>query len=190
MVFDGVVLSILVGFIRKGSLKGLAYLELKGALIFPIILVIQVLVYLFQDKLPILGAASSYIFMAVYIVGLYFLWLNRNLHGFLLIFTGVFLNFLVMAVNGGRMPVSLEAAEILDPIYIEVLKNGIYGKHALLTESTRVAFLGDVIPVTLPFRNGQVISIGDVLMNIGVFLFIQETMVNHEKRATDEVKLS
>ncbi|MDQ0253138.1 hypothetical protein J2S74_000510 [Evansella vedderi] len=190
MVFDGIILSILVGFIRRGNLLGFAELKLRGALIFPLILFVQVFIFLFQDRWSPLEAVSIYIFMAVYIVGLYFLWLNRNLHGFLLIFAGVFLNFLVMAVNGGRMPVSLEAAQILDPMYIEVLKNGVYAKHTALTETTRLAFLGDVIPLNIPFRNNQVISIGDVFMNIGIFLFIQHLMLSHKKDIFKEAKAS
>lgn len=190
MVFDGIILAILVGFLRKGSLKGLAYVKLKGALIFPVILLIQILVYTFQNDYSILGSLSGYIFMIVYIVGLYFLWINRNLEGFLLIFAGVFLNFIVMALNGGRMPVSLEAAQILDPMYAEMLKSGLYAKHTALVESTRFGFLGDVIPLTIPFRNEQVISIGDAFMNIGVFLFIQKMMLKHENVTFEEGKVS
>lgn len=190
MVIDGIILSIIVGFIRKGNLYGLAELSLKGALIFPAILLIQVFIYIFQERSALVMTVSVYVIMVVYVVGLYFLWLNRNLHGFMLIFVGVFLNFLVMAVNGGRMPVSLEAAEILDPMYVEVLVNGVYAKHTALTESTRLAFLGDVIPINIPFRMAQVVSIGDVIMNIGIFLFIQHLMLSHKKYKKKELKVS
>jgi hypothetical protein len=98
----------------------------------------------------------------------------------MLIFIGVLLNFIVMAANGGRMPVSPEAASILDPFFIEALKNGLYGKHTLITESTRLALLGDIIPLSAPYPKEQVISLGDVVMNIGVFFFIQKLMVKQK----------
>lgn len=181
MVVDGVILSILVGFLRRGKLQGLAELRLRGALIFPIILGVQIFIYIFQNSQSFVASVSGYVFILVYIVGLYFLWLNRHLKGFQLIFYGVLLNFIVMALNGGRMPVSLEAAQVLDPMYAEALKSGLYAKHTALVETTRLGFLGDVIPLTSPYPKQQVISIGDVVMNVGVFLFIQHLMLSHKK---------
>lgn len=182
MVFDGVLISLIVGFLRKGSLRGIADLKLKAGLVFPFLLFVQLGIYGFQSKFEFLLYISGFLFIVIYLFGMYFLWLNRHHHGFLLILAGVFLNFLVMALNGGRMPVSVEAAMILDPYYIEVLKNGVYAKHTLLTESTRLAFLGDVIPLTNPYPISRVISIGDVFMSIGVFFFIQHLMLNHRQQ--------
>ncbi|WNF39101.1 DUF5317 domain-containing protein [Bacillaceae bacterium IKA-2] len=181
MVFDGVLISLIVGFLRKGSLHGIADLKLKAGLVFPLLLIIQIAIYGFQNKYQFILNISGFLFIVIYILGMYFLWLNRHHYGFLLILAGVFLNFLVMALNGGRMPVSEEAAMILDPYYIEVLKNGVYAKHTLLTEFTKLAFLGDVIPITSPYPKIRVISIGDVFMSIGVFFFIQNLMLNHKQ---------
>ena len=181
MVFDGVLISLIVGFLRKGNLRGIAEVKLKAGLVFPILLVFQLSLYVLQMKFEFLMSISGYLFIIVYLIGLYFLWLNRHHHGFLLIFAGVFLNFIVMALNGGRMPVSMEASMVLDPQYIELLKNGVYAKHTLLTESTKLAFLGDVIPITNPYPKSQVVSIGDIFMNIGVFFFIQDLMLNYKR---------
>lgn len=190
MVFDGILISIIIGFLRKGSLRGIAELNVRGGLIFPILLIIQLSIYLFQGKYEFLIMISGYLFILIYLFGMYFLWLNRQQYGFLLILAGVFLNFLVMALNGGRMPVSMEAAMILDPHYIDVLKTSVYGKHTLLTESTKLAFLGDIIPITNPYPKTQVISIGDVFMNIGVFFFIQHLMLSHKRININSPKLS
>lgn len=181
MIFDGVLISLIVGFLRRGSLRGIADLKLKAGLVFPFLLIIQLGIYGFQSKFEFLLYISGFLFIVIYILGMYFLWLNRHHYGFPLILAGVFLNFLVMALNGGRMPVSVDAAMILDPNYIEILKNGIYAKHTLLTESTRLAFLGDVIPLTSPYPKSRVISIGDVFMSIGVFIFIQQLMLDHKQ---------
>ncbi|MBB6451849.1 vacuolar-type H+-ATPase subunit I/STV1 [Salirhabdus euzebyi] len=181
MVFDGIVFSLLVGFIRRGTLKGIVDLHLKFGWIFPILLLVQFIIYAYQEKSPFLGAISGYLFILIYILGLVFLYLNRSQKGLWLIFIGVFLNFIVMALNGGRMPVSLEASAILDPMYAEALVNGLYAKHAALTESTIFGFLGDVIPITDPYPRDQVISIGDIIMNVGIFIFIQQLMLKHRR---------
>jgi len=182
MVFDGILLSLIVGFLRRGTLRGLADLNLKYGWVFPILLGIQILVFSLQGKLVLLEQISGFLFILIYVLGLFFLWVNRENKGFVLLFVGVFLNFIVMALNGGRMPVSYEAAAFaLDPYYTDILLNGIYGKHEMLTEATKLGFLGDIIPITSPYPKSQVISIGDVIMNIGVFIFIQHLMLKHKR---------
>ena len=182
LVFDGIILSFIVGLFRKGNLSGLSNLKLKWGWVFPLLLLLQIGIYFLQNKFEVVGNFSGYIFILVYILGLLFLYLNRNFPGFIVIFIGVFLNFLVMAINGGRMPVGLEAAAVLDPSYIDALKQGLYGKHMLLNETTKLGFLGDIIPLSPPYPRTQVISIGDVIMNIGIFLFVQHLMVGHLKK--------
>ena len=179
MVFDGIIISLIVGFFRKGNLKSLPHLRFTYGWIFPLLLGIEIIVFVFQNKIKILGQASGYIYIAVYILGLIFLLVNRKNPGFILICLGVLLNFLPIVLNGGRMPVSLKAASVLDPGYIDALKNGLYAKHAILTNSTRLGFLGDIIPLTKPYPKTQIISIGDIVMNLGIFFYIQYLMLRH-----------
>lgn len=183
MVFDGIILSIIVGFFRKGTLRPLASLKLKWGWMFPLLLLIEMFVFIFQNDSKLLGQASAAIYMVVYVLGLVFLFLNRKNEGFLLIFVGVFLNFLVMIINGGRMPVSGEAATVLNPEYVQALKDGLYAKHELMAQTTNLKFLGDIIPLSKPYPRTQIISIGDVIMNIGIFLFIQYLMVRLPKES-------
>jgi hypothetical protein len=184
MVYDGILLSLLIGYFRGGSLKGLASMRLKGGWLFPILLVIEICVFLLQNKFSVISFLSNYIFLAVYIIGLIFLGINRHNQGFLLIFIGVLLNFIVMALNGGRMPVSVEAAQFLGREYIELLQTGLYAKHTAINESTLLPFLGDIIPLSEPYPRDQVISIGDVVMNVGAFIFIQHLMLNYKNEDT------
>lgn len=182
MVYDGIILSIIVGLLRRGNFKGIADLKLRFGWVFPILLAVQIVVFSLQSKVEWIGASSNVIFLLVYVAGLGFLWMNRDQVGFTTIFIGVLLNFLVMAVNGGRMPVSPEAATVIDPMYTEMLRSGLYGKHQLLTDSTLLGFLGDIIPLSNPYPRTQVISIGDVVMNIGMFFFIQHFMLSGRKK--------
>jgi hypothetical protein len=179
MVFDGIIISLIVGLFRKGNLRSLPYLTFKYGWIFPVLLAIEIFVFVFQNKIKIFGLASGYIYIAVYVLGLLFLFLNRRNPGFPLIFLGVLLNFLPIVLNGGRMPVSPKAASVLDPSYFDTLKNELYAKHTVLTSSSKLGFLGDIIPLTKPYPKTQIISIGDIVMNIGAFLFIQYLMLRH-----------
>ncbi|WP_261130818.1 DUF5317 domain-containing protein [Bacillus sp. Marseille-Q3570] len=178
MVYDGILAAILIGLLRKGNFKGFSHLKIKYGWVFPVLLIVQWFIFLLQNKYDFLGSMSPYVFILIYIVGLTLLWVNRHQgFGVWLILIGVFLNFIVMAANDGRMPVSLEAAKTLDPAYGEALQEGYYGKHTALTEETLLGFLGDVIALPKFYPREQVISIGDIIMNIGIFLFIQTLMV-------------
>ncbi|MEH7081264.1 DUF5317 domain-containing protein [Neobacillus drentensis] len=179
MVFDGILFSLIVGFLRKGNLRALAQLKLKWGWIFPLLLVVELAVFMLQNDIKSLGQISGSIYIVVYVLGLLFLFINRKDPGFILILIGVFLNFLVIAVNGGRMPVSMEAASVLEPRYVETLKQTLYAKHQMLTSSTNLGFLGDIIPLSNPYPRTQIISIGDVIMNIGIFIYIQFLMLKH-----------
>lgn len=180
MVFDGIIIGLIVGFLRGGIRNGLlkfSQIKLKGGLIFPLLLIIQFAIFRFQDNNQALASASNYAFILIYIIGMIFLWMNRNQKGFTLVLLGVFLNFLVMAANGGRMPVSLQAASVLDPYYVDMLKsNAIISKHFLMDASTNLPFLGDIIPLSPPYPRTQAISIGDIVMNFGIFLYIVHLM--------------
>ena len=185
MVYDGIVLSLLIGWFRGGSLKGLAAMKLRGGWLFPLLLAVQVVIFFLQEKVAWIAKMSNVIFLLVYITGLVFLWLNRHQPGFSVIFAGVLLNFIVMAANGGRMPVSVEAAQFLGREYIEALKAGLYAKHQAITSDTLLPFLGDIIPLSPPYPRQQVISIGDVVMNVRAFLFIQHLMLSAPRHGKD-----
>ncbi len=186
MVYDGIVIGLIVGFIRAGWRNGLAALSqirIKGGLIFPILLGIQFILYFLHGKISLIEQYNGYMFMVVYAAGLYVLWLNRKEKGFWWIFAGVALNFIVMLVNGGKMPVSVEAVSVLDPSYVKMLTEGTtVSKHFALNDSTIFPFLGDIIPVTSPYPRSQVISIGDVVMNFGIFIYLQNVMLLYKLR--------
>ncbi|MDY8093764.1 MULTISPECIES: DUF5317 domain-containing protein [Paenibacillus] len=188
MVYDGVLLGLIVGLFRGGWRQGLirfSQIRLIAGWMFPVLLLVQLIIFYFQEKWTGLAAINGYLFMGVYVVGLIFLWLNRHHKGFKLIIIGVLMNFIVMAVNGGRMPVSLSASEVLGPYYTDMLKSGsVISKHYMMDASTRLSLLGDIIPLSKPYPRTQVISIGDVVMNFGMFLFIQSIMV--VKRTKDK----
>jgi hypothetical protein len=189
MVYDGIVIGLIVGFIRAGWRNGLAALSqirIKGGLIFPLLLVIQFILYFLHGKIQMIEQYNGYMFMVVYAAGLCMLWLNRKEKGFWWIFAGVALNFIVMLVNGGKMPVSVEAtASVLDPSYAQMLIDGTaVSKHAALDGSTILPFLGDIIPLTTPYPIRQVISIGDVIMNFGIFVYLQNVMLAQKLRTS------
>ncbi|HZG57122.1 DUF5317 domain-containing protein [Paenibacillus sp.] len=191
MVYDGIVIGLIVGMIRGGffgALKGLSRLQLVAGWIFPLLLLFQFGYFYLQGRNEALQQYTGISIMVIYVIGLLFVALNRRQPGFKTIFVGVFLNFLVMALNGGTMPVSLEAASMIGLEYADMLRtNDVVFKHAALMEHTKLPFLGDIIPVVAPYPREMVISIGDIVMNVGIFVFLQRIMTA-EKNGLDHGK--
>lgn len=188
MVYDGIVIGLVIGWIRAGwrnGLVALSQIRIRGGWIFPALLLIQFALYSMHEKVSFIQDYNGYMFMVIYVAGLYMLWLNRKEKGFWWIFVGVGLNFLVMLLNGGKMPVSVDAIAVIDPTYAATLTDSaIASKHALLTSSTILPFLADIIPLTLPYPRNLVISIGDVIMNFGIFIYLQHVFMAYKLRAS------
>lgn len=109
--------------------------------------------------------------MALVFVGTLF---GLRLFGMPLVALGAFCNFLVVVSNGGRMPASKEMALRLGLFSIaERLQQGMYPEYTLMGETTRLNFLGDVLPYfSLVFRRPFVVSVGDYLLGAGIFLVL------------------
>lgn len=98
-----------------------------------------------------------------------FLYGNRRAAGTPLVAAGLLLNGLVIAVNAG-MPVSLHAAARAG-VERPDLRLESDALREPETSRTRLAALGDVIPVAVPWRP-EVVSPGDVLVAAGVGLLV------------------
>ena len=103
---------------------------------------------------------------------------NRKWKGIRWILIGVVLNFVVIMANGGRMPVEVTG---FDPqVYhtsLETLASGKDLTHGMANESTRLLFLADIIHLKKPYPLPKSLSIGDVLMMMGVFFYVRSQVL-------------
>ena len=88
-----------------------------------------------------------------------------------LVLAGSGLNALVVAVNGGRMPVLGQAMEFLGKeTSLAKLNAGLDPIHTPYGPETALPWLGDWIPVPLPLA--AVVSPGDILIALRLVLFV------------------
>jgi len=115
-------------------------------------------------------------------------WQNRDLGGVKLIGLGLLLNFLVMVANGGFMPITPDAlARIGYDGNVAQMETGyIVGRTKNVVAEPGDAmlwFLSDIMVIPRPFPIPTALSLGDVLIVSGVFLFLRESMFVRGARA-------
>ncbi len=160
-------LGLALGFLSGGTLGGLAGTRLRGeSTLVALVLATALLPRLF-DQAP---ARWHPALLAVWAVGIGVLvwlsWLNLRTPGIGVLGAGLTSNAAVILANGG-MPVDLRGAGDTAAALSERLAASAF--HVAAGPSTRLPILGDVMP--LPGL-GLLVSVGDVLMLVGVVAFI------------------
>jgi hypothetical protein len=102
---------------------------------------------------------------------------------------GAALNLLVAGLNGGYMPARPADARAagLPQVAAALERDGRFQKTGRLDDSTRLPFLADVVHLPLPGPGpDRLISVGDVLVGAGAFLFFQEALLPFRRRRGEE----
>ena len=170
----GIVLfiSVVVAMLRGGRFLNLSEINLRA---WPLLLlgfaVQAVAGWLPGDRSWSHGVAVMLVILS-YVPLLTVAWLNRSRPGIVLAGLGMFMNFTVIAANSG-MPVLPEAAALASGKDVAEIVFTQMPKHVALTDSTRLSFLADVIPLR-PIRS--VISLGDVFLALGLGMFLDHEL--------------
>jgi hypothetical protein len=130
--------------------------------------VVQVLIFTDRGE-ALLGAFLSVLYVLTLLMLLAFLLVNRRVFGVPVLLAGLMLNILVIVANQGRMPADPQALVATGQASHaeELIRNGTAANVVLMTDQTRLNFLGDYI--VLPFLGdvGSAYSAGDLLALIG-----------------------
>ncbi len=166
--------ALLFSLLLGGRLRSLGQIDLKCGGLVLLAMGIQILVFSPRWQAAVDGGIWSHL---LYILSLLLLalvvWFNRRVPGFVLLGLGLLSNTLVIAANGGRMPVSLQALRLAGIAEsrgeFETLR---VTNSALMEGQTALWFLGDIfaIPEAVPLSN--VFSVGDVCIALGSVWFV------------------
>ncbi len=186
MIIESIGSSLIVGLLRGGKFSNMKDGEIhKWYFIVASFFVEFTAVFLTEKGYQVI---SNYIFLIHFIsYTLLFIGISFNIGrlSFKLILLGTLLNFIVIMLNGGQMPVSETAmikAGLADDL--KALLQGDIVTHTIITKNTILHFLGDIIVLPKPYPRPKVLSLGDLFMAVGVFVFLQEIMVKKVVKRT------
>ena len=184
MLVESVGTSIVVGKLRGGSFSNIKdaslekwYFFVSGFLVeFTTVFMASKGVNFFIENILFIHCLSYLLLFT----GIYF---NRSILAFRIVFIGIFLNFLVIMANSGQMPVSGEAMVNIGLIdnMLEI-RDGKIITHTLMNSHTVFKYLGDIFVLGKPYPRPKIFSLGDVIMALGIFIYIQEIMIKKFKK--------
>jgi hypothetical protein len=157
-----VAVAVVASLLRGGRFRHLADRPLVASWLLFAGVAVQVAVNLAAGRglLPDAGLAGWTLLLLSQLLVVAFLLANRRLPGVWLVATGLLLNAAVIAANRA-MPVDPAAIAALGLEGVEVPP----GKHTLLTDTTRLPWLADIIPV--PWLR-SILSVGDLVIAVGL----------------------
>lgn len=176
-----IAIGLLAGFIIA-SLKGVPYQtkELRHLWLVLLAALPQMLVFFLpvtRDRIA--DHWVPIILIVTQLILLIFVWLNRKSPFFWLMGLGLLLNFLVISLNGGWMPISpatLATENIPSSQWQIGSRLGDSKDFVLAKESTNLWIFSDILtlPKWIPYR--VAFSIGDVLLGLGVIGFLIQSI--------------
>lgn len=182
MFIEPAIISVILVFLRKRSLKKLKNVNIKGWYILFISAGVQVLIslsikYNMLDNFVIKNfkylIILSYLFLITTII------MNIEKRYMKLFLIGILLNLVVISANEGKMPVSIDGVKgINEETTLPYREFDI--KHIGIDSNTKFKYLSDIILIPKPYPLPKVISIGDIFLMLGIFIFFQEETFNME----------
>ncbi|MDX9917560.1 MAG: DUF5317 domain-containing protein [Gudongella sp.] len=184
MFLEPAILSILIAKLRKGSIKNLADITLKGYVLFIAAALLQAsfsLTKLYGNSLIKVFVNDWFLYLILfsYLLMIITILLNWKKSYMKLFLIGLLLNVSVIAMNNGKMPVSLGGISGIRQ-EIELPERNLDIKHVAVGSDTRLVWLADIIVIPKPYPLPKIISIGDVFIMGGVFLFFQREMLKYK----------
>ncbi|RKD23568.1 hypothetical protein SAMN02745883_01385 [Caminicella sporogenes DSM 14501] len=185
MFLEALLIGIIIGIVKKGRLSNLSYVRFRGWILIIFALFINILL-IFQSKIPIINGYEHYLYTFGLVLIMAVLAMNLNKKGMWIILLGVFMNFVTVVVNGFKMPIyfeGLKVAGLNNMLYM--IKSGYIANYIDLHEAVGwTKYISKFIVLPKPYPLAKVMSIGDLIMSLGIirFLYGEMTRLNLSMR--------
>ena len=180
------VLGLAVAWALGANPARLADVRLRGAGLVFASLAIQIAIYTsLNARVPAAWDAPLHVVSYLLLIG--FLLVNIRVPAFWLVGFGLLSNVAVIFSNGGRMPVSGEAWQAAGNSLSAFNSEGISDNNVLANADTHLRWLSDIFAVPAQVPLASVLSIGDVMMVIGMVAFVYRSCTGAKGTSTMQV---
>jgi hypothetical protein len=191
MILIALCLALLLGLVALGGrASDLTHVQVRWGWLAPLAFLMQAyLIFFPAERAGDVLSPRSLLLVASQVLLFVVIWQNRHLGGIKVIGLGLLLNSLVMVVNGGFMPITPETlvqigydgnASQLETGYIVGRTKNVVAEPG----EASLWFLSDVMVIPRPFPIPTALSLGDLLIVLGVFFFLRESMFLHKVSAS------
>jgi len=191
VILIALCLALLLGLMALGGrASDLTHVQVKWGWLAPLAFLMQAyLIFFPAERAGDVLSPRSLLLVASHVLLFVVIWQNRHLSGIKVIGLGLLLNSLVMIVNGGFMPITPETlvqigydgnASQLETGYIVGRTKNVVAEPG----EASLWFLSDVMVIPRPFPIPTALSLGDLLIVLGVFFFLREAMFLHKVSAS------
>lgn len=169
-------ICLLIAILINKSIRGIEGKVFKG---FPLIIigfVLQIAIFSKRFFYSNYRHLTPYIYIISLFILLTVILLNLRYRGMKIALIGFLSNLIVIIANGGYMPQDINKLQMMGKLdKVEMLsKFGKYYNGIVMSEKTKLNFLGDIIAPTFLKPYASVHSIGDIILLIGLCYFIFE----------------
>ena len=183
LLLVSVVLSITVAWIRGGKLGQLGDITFRWWWAVPLVALAQSIVvrFAYSPRQMQVWHPRPTVMIVSYVALWAIVWRNRRLPGMWIVLVGVTFNLLAIAANGGYMPITADALAQISAgstAYQMPVGSVIAGSKDILVSRQQAYFwmLGDVLVIPKPFPWPTAMSVGDIMLSVGVFWLVVRTM--------------
>jgi MFS family permease len=184
MFLSTVVLALIVGLIAGGGLPRLAEMGLRRYWLLAAAIVLRYGTVLAQQNGIGVDLPAGVAFIAAYLLILAWLWGNWRVPGLQVAAVGIGLNTLGVLLNAGRMPVfagAFQAAGFMPGAFAGDTFHFVIYPASVAQFVSQGGIFGDVVPIPIPIIR-DVVSIGDLLLALGIFWAIVSSMTRPNTR--------
>ena len=182
MLIEAIILSVLIGWFRGGRLSKFRSLKEKSLWFLAIGILIQGAItfsnnFIGIESLDRILTYSKEIMLLSFILIVIGIVMNYKFKSLWITFVGFLMNFLAFFSNGWKKPILLEGLNLAGKAsLIEVIKESSISLFTPIVEGVKYPILGNIIIFAKPYPMAKLVSIGDIIVGIGIFIFIQDIM--------------
>ncbi len=191
MIIEAIIIGIIIGIFRRGKLSRLEYLRINLSPLIIVALISYISIIVMNlGSLDFNSSLYNVFLILTYALIIIVLTFNLDKKFMFLPLIGVMMNFICMCVNSFRIPVK---NDIILSLYGQETSNLLLTnkiKYFIPAEDASLSILGKIFSISDYYIYDVILSIGDIIIFIGIILIIQELMTDKFLKTRDSITLS